>query len=108
MYLSADPEKPASAALFSREAFSGSIRSHVLGYDRVNIMNDPRSKFDLTRRELEVLVKMSEGYTQKEIADLLFVSPNTVNSHAQHIYEKMEVHTGMHAIAKAFRADLIK
>ena len=71
-------------------------------------MDSNPTKFDLTKRELEVLVKMSEGYTQKEIASLLFVSPNTVNSHAQHIYEKMDVHTARHAVAKAFRAELIK
>ena len=70
-------------------------------------MNTSRSNFDLTRRELEVLVKMAEGFTQREIAEQLFVSPNTVNSHAQKIYEKMDVHTGVHAVAKAFRHSLI-
>ena len=71
-------------------------------------MNSNRSKYDITKRELEVLVKMSEGYTQKEIANLLFVSPNTVNSHAQSIYGKMDVHTVAHAVAKALREEMIK
>ncbi len=61
----------------------------------------------LTRRELEVLSKMADGHTQKEIAELLYVSHNTINSHTQHIYEKLGVHTGIHAVAKAFRAQLI-
>ena len=71
-------------------------------------MNTTPTDFQLTRRELEVLVKMSQGYTQKEIAEQLFVSPYTVNSHAQHIYEKLDVHTGNHAVAKALRSQLIK
>ena len=71
-------------------------------------MNITREKHDLTRRELEVLVKMSEDLTQKEIAEQLFVSPYTVNSHAQRIYEKMDVHTGAGAVAKAFRLALIR
>ncbi len=62
----------------------------------------------LTRGELEVLCKMADGYTQKEIAELLFVSHNTVNSHRQNIYEKLDVHTGKHAVAIAFRNQLIK
>ena len=71
-------------------------------------MNTEPDKCYLTKRELEVLCKMSEGYTQKEIAELLFVSRNTVNSHTQHIYEKLDVHTGIHAVAKAFRSQLIE
>ncbi len=71
------------------------------------MMNPENNIQALTKRELEVLCKMADGYTQKEIAELLFVSPYTINSHTQRIYEKMNVHTGVHAIAKAFRARLI-
>ena len=70
-------------------------------------MNTKKRIFGLTRRELEVLVMMSEGFTQQEIADRLFVSRNTINSHAQHIYEKMDVRTCGHAISKAFHARII-
>ena len=67
-----------------------------------------KKKGGLTKRELEVLCKMADGYTQKEIAAQLFVSPNTINSHTQNIYEKLDVHTGMHAVATAFRQNLIE
>ncbi|MEM8487372.1 MAG: helix-turn-helix transcriptional regulator [Bacteroidota bacterium] len=63
--------------------------------------------YSLTKRELEVLGKMADGHTQKEIAAILFVSPNTINSHTQHIYSKLDVNTGMHAVAKALRAKII-
>lgn len=71
------------------------------------IMYTKKLKFGLTRRELEVLVMMSEGLTQQEIADQLFLSRYTVNSHAQHIYEKMDARTCGHAISKAFHARII-
>ena len=61
----------------------------------------------LTKRELEVLCKMADGYSQKEIAALLYVTRNTVNTHTQHIYEKLEVHSSAHAVAKAIRAQMI-
>ena len=71
------------------------------------MMNTENNVHALTKRELEVLGKMADGYTQKEIAELLYVSPYTINSHTQRIYEKMDVHTSGHAIAKAFRARLL-
>ena len=71
-------------------------------------MNNEKNKCCLTKRELEVLCKMADGYSQKQIADLLFVSPNTINSHTQHIYEKLNVHTGIHAVSIALRTNLIE
>lgn len=62
---------------------------------------------NLTRREIEVLSKMADGHTQKEIAELLFVSQYTINTHTQHIYEKLDVHSGVHAVAKALRTEII-
>ncbi|MBX2822427.1 MAG: LuxR C-terminal-related transcriptional regulator [Rhodothermaceae bacterium] len=70
-------------------------------------MNANSQTYGLTRRELEVLHLMAEGLTQKEIANKLFVSRYTVNSHVQHIYEKMDARTGPHAVNKAYRARII-
>jgi len=62
---------------------------------------------NLTQRELEVLRKMSNGYTQEEVAFQLFVSPNTVNSHLRNIYVKLNVNSGIHAVGVALRRKLI-
>ena len=70
-------------------------------------MNAKNVAYGLTRRELEVLNLMAEGLTQKEIANELYVSRYTVNSHVQHIYEKMDARTGPHAVNKAYRARII-
>lgn len=61
----------------------------------------------LTRREQEVLDWMSNGLTQKEIANQLFVSPSTINTHLRNIYEKLNVHSGIHAVAVAIRNNII-
>ena len=63
--------------------------------------------YGLTMREKEVLHEMVEGYTQREIADHLHLSPYTVNSHVRHIYEKLHVHSKVEAVAKALKERLI-
>ena len=45
----------------------------------------------LSERELEVLGFMSKGYSEKEIADKMHVSINTIKSHRKHVYQKLHV-----------------
>jgi DNA-binding NarL/FixJ family response regulator len=45
----------------------------------------------LTEREIDVLHLMVEGYSNKEIADSLVLSYNTVKTHAQHIFDKLNI-----------------
>ena len=54
----------------------------------------------LTVREEEVLILLSKGYANKEIASQLSISPETVGSHLKHIYEKMHVRSRTEAVAR--------
>jgi DNA-binding NarL/FixJ family response regulator len=45
----------------------------------------------LSERELEVLGYMSKGYSEKEIADKMHVSVNTIKTHRKHIYDKLHI-----------------
>jgi DNA-binding CsgD family transcriptional regulator len=45
----------------------------------------------LTRTEREVANLASEGLTNRQIASQLFISPNTVNTHMRHLFQKLEV-----------------
>jgi len=45
----------------------------------------------LSERELEVLGLMSKGYAEKEIADKIHVSVNTIKTHRKHIYQKLHL-----------------
>lgn len=61
---------------------------------------------DLTDRETEVLSLLARGMTNKEIADILFISTNTVKRHLKSIFEKLDVHTRSAAAAIAVSAGL--
>jgi len=50
---------------------------------------DPLAR--LTRREREILALMAEGRSDRGIADLLYVSLNTVGTHIQHILAKLDL-----------------
>ncbi len=67
------------------------------------IMNE----LNLSRRELEVLQLMSEGLSNQEIADRLFVSLNTVKTHSSNLFEKLEVGRRTQAVEKARKLSLI-
>ena len=47
----------------------------------------------LTKREKEVLKMVAEGYTNKEIAGLLYISPKTVDNHRTNVMSKLDLHT---------------
>ncbi|MFQ5524785.1 MAG: response regulator transcription factor [Thermoanaerobaculia bacterium] len=61
----------------------------------------------ITEREVEVLELLAQGHSNKEIADSLFVSPNTVKTHLAHLYDKLEVARRTQAIQKAKALRLI-
>jgi len=57
--------------------------------------------FRLTRREAEVLYWISQGKTNRDIADILGMSPRTANKHQEHIFGKLGVETRTAAAALA-------
>jgi two-component system, NarL family, nitrate/nitrite response regulator NarL len=65
------------------------------------------ARFNLTRRELEVLVLLTEGLGQTDIADQLVVSRKTVGNHIEHILRKLGVHSRAQAVACAYREHLV-
>ena len=59
-----------------------------------------RETYDLTKRELEVLLLAKKGLTNEEIAAELFISVHTVKSHLLHIFRKMGVSNRTAACSK--------
>lgn len=53
------------------------------------IKNDGPVPIKLTRREIDVLKLIGEGMTTPQIAEKLFISENTVNTHRKHLLEKL-------------------
>ena len=54
----------------------------------------------LTAREREILDRLAKGYSHKEVAEELFISPTTVRKHIFNIYEKLQVHSKVEAVNK--------
>lgn len=61
----------------------------------------------LTKRELEVLRLVAEGYTDREVADILVISPRTANRHLSNIFLKLDVPGRAAAVAYAVRQGLV-
>ena len=68
--------------------------SKVVFTDYVKMLSDPNWSWSggLTAREREVLQLVAEGNTTKEIAATLHVSVKTVDSHREHIMDKLNIH----------------
>ena len=56
----------------------------------------------LTKRETEILDQIARGYSHKQIAINLFISPGTVRIHLKNIYHKLHVHSKTEAVSKIF------
>ena len=62
----------------------------------------------LTAREVEVLQLLAFGHTNKDIAEQLYISPDTVKTHLEHIFEKLGTSDRTAAVAEALRRRLIE
>ena len=82
-----------------------SLIARIMGLDRPEPRQESQSgslqdrarqigeRFLLSPREVEVLALYAQGYTQKKVADVLSISPDTAHAHIKRIYSK----TGFHS-----------
>jgi two-component system response regulator NreC len=61
----------------------------------------------LSEREREVFQLIAEGHTNKEMADLLSISPATVETHRAHILQKLDLHNTAEVVLYAVRRGVI-
>ena len=57
---------------------------------------------ELSHREREIAELIAKGFIYKEIAEKLFLSPDTVRTHIRNIYEKLQVNSKMEMVNKVF------
>ncbi|HVF38741.1 MAG TPA: response regulator transcription factor [Gemmatimonadaceae bacterium] len=61
----------------------------------------------ITPRELEILEAMAAGFSNREIAERLFVSENTVKTHTARLFDKLSARRRTQAVQRAKEAGLI-
>ncbi|MEZ4570765.1 MAG: LuxR C-terminal-related transcriptional regulator [Thermomicrobiales bacterium] len=61
----------------------------------------------LTAREIEVARFLADGYTDREIADALFISPSTVSTHVHHILQKLDLRSRVQVADRLIRDETI-
>jgi len=69
--------------------------------------NVKSSGYSLSDREKEILALLVDGLSKKQIAENIFLSHHTVDSHIRNIYAKLEVHSRSSAISKAIKEKLL-
>lgn len=67
----------------------------------------PQRRVALTERELQVLRAMADGKSNSEIGRELFVSEDTVKTHARRLFRKLGARDRAHAVAAGFRAGIL-
>ncbi|MFA6470317.1 MAG: response regulator transcription factor [Bacteroidota bacterium] len=60
----------------------------------------PNAEYKLSPREREILDLVIKSYTNQQIAEQLYLSVHTIDTHLRNIYEKLQVHSRTEAVAK--------
>jgi two-component system, NarL family, response regulator NreC len=72
-------------------------------------MGEERDSYSgLTEREREILKLIAEGYTNNQIAERLYISPKTVDTHRTHIMDKLNLHSRAELVKYAMRRGLLE
>ncbi|RZJ75085.1 MAG: response regulator transcription factor [Flavobacterium sp.] len=79
------------------------VHTRVLNNDGISM-----AETGISNRELEVLQLMAKGHSNKEIAEQLFVSVNTVKTHSTKLFEKLDVKRRTQAVDKARQIGIIE
>ncbi len=89
---------------------SPSAQSMMVGdyLQRVRSGEERDSYSALTEREREILKLVAEGHTNNQIAELLFISPKTVDTHRTHIMDKLNLHSRAELVKYAMRRGLLE
>jgi DNA-binding NarL/FixJ family response regulator len=100
----------AVTAVAAGKSFFSPAAARVMLDDYVQRLADKgvTDRFELlSEREREVLQLVAEGHSNKEIAELLSISPVTVDTHRAHILQKLDIHNTAELVLYAVRRGVI-
>jgi DNA-binding NarL/FixJ family response regulator len=99
--------RPGQVATYPATAMVPAQRVDVPISSRLGPVSRPARSVALTERELQVLRGMADGQSNAEIGRDLFVSEDTVKTHARRLFRKLGARDRAHAVAAGFRAGLV-
>ncbi len=83
------------------------LNNYLRDTDPENLIKDQQDK-SLSSREIDVLKLFGQSYTNREIADALFISVRTVESHKTNIMKKLNLKTTVDLVKFAIKNDIIE
>lgn len=93
---------------FTRVIASPQVKSQPVSPLALPVNASSMVRAALSRRELQVLALIAQGYSYKQIADLTCLSVDTVSTHIRHIYAKLGVSSKTQAVFEARLHGLLK
>lgn len=76
------------------------LKNQQVSEQKTETVQSPET-FNLSKREVEILEKISNGLNYNQIADQLFISAKTARKHIENIYQKLHVHSKLEAVQMA-------
>jgi DNA-binding NarL/FixJ family response regulator len=96
-----------SAVADGKQAFSKSVSQLIIGkYTDLAKRTPSPNKNGITKREKEILKLIVDGYTSSEIANILFISTRTVETHRSNIMNKLDLKNTAALVRYAMEEDL--
>jgi len=91
---------------FSKDISKMMIENYIRAAQE-NERPSPNKEIPLTKREIEILKQIAEGHSNQEIANLLFISYNTVDTHRKNIMHKLSIKNTAGLVRYAIEKGLI-
>jgi len=110
-FLSKDTSKEelvkAIKLVYNGNEYYGTSISKTVFNSLVKDVNNKQTSAELTKRETEVAIYISDGLSYKEIASKMFISARTVESHRNHILFKLKLKTNIDLVKYAVKNHII-
>lgn len=84
------------------------IRQAAIDVNDLDFQNYTCEPVPLSERECEVIIHIAEGYTNTQIAEKLFISSHTVNTHRKNVMTKLGVKNTAGIVMYAVKTELVK
>lgn len=86
---------------------SSILMKSIIKEDKENKQGDKPEDL-LSKREIEILILFAQGFSNSEIAEKLFISVRTVESHKNHILQKLGLRNNVELVKYAIRHKLVE